>query len=220
METTIGQTLNSILRNTDSKENATNEILSEHIEYLISVFRWACMEVCPNFTPHKKELMNDIYRYLNGWRGNLDPEKGLWLYGPPGTGKSTIMQICQKYQQQVWFNRKTWRSEKGFVIHPASFVVGRYSKNGIEGLNQYVERSDFGFDELGKEPNPGNHFGTKMDVMQYIIQIRYDFRRHCKTYVTTNLYPDQITGVYGNYIADRVKEMFNVVHITGESLRK
>ena len=55
-----------------------------------------------------------------------------------------------------------------------------------------------------------------MDVIQYILQMRYDNRRSCTTFVTTNLFPEEIHLKYGEYIADRVNEMFNVVEIGGK----
>ena len=55
--------------------------------------------------------------------------------------------------------------------------------------------------------------------MQYVFQMRYDMRNDCLTHVTTNLTPDQIESVYGDYIADRVNEMFNVIELKGLSRR-
>lgn len=42
---------------------------------------------------------------------------------------------------------------------------------------------------------------------------------HC-TYATTNLELDDIPSRYGIYIADRCKEMFNIVHVGGETRRQ
>ncbi|MBQ4008769.1 MAG: hypothetical protein II603_09545 [Muribaculaceae bacterium] len=75
-------------------------------------------------------------------------------------------------------------------------------------------------DELGREPMPANNFGTKMNVMQHIIQMRYDNRRSCVTHVTTNMAPTDVAKYYGSYVADRCVEMFNFINLNGTSLRQ
>lgn len=90
-------------------------------------------------------------------------------------------------------------------------MTGILSYDGSNGIA-------LGLDEVGREPKV-KHYGTEMDVIQYILQMRYDNRRSCTTFVTTNLFPEEIHLKYGEYIADRVNEMFNVVEIGGKSRR-
>lgn len=108
----------------------------------------------------------------------------------------------------------------GFPIESASFVANQYCRKGIDSLLKYDGSTGaaIGLDEVGREPKV-KYYGTEMDVIQYILQMRYDNRRNCMTFVTTNLCPDEICLVYGEYIADRVNEMFNVVKIGGISRR-
>jgi DNA replication protein DnaC len=58
--------------------------------------------------------------------------------------------------------------------------------------------------------------------MAEILTDRYDmFIRHkMKTHITTNLTFQQIKESYGGRFYDRMKEMFNVISLTGKSLRK
>jgi len=75
-------------------------------------------------------------------------------------------------------------------------------------------------DELGREPMDAKHYGTGINVVQIILQLRYEVRREFITLATTNLNPDiEFESKYGDYIADRVKEMFNVIEIKGKSRR-
>lgn len=63
-------------------------------------------------------------------------------------------------------------------------------------------------------------FGTGLNVIQTILQLRYEVRNQFRTHMTTNLNPDiDFATVYGEYIANRVKEMFNVIELKGESRR-
>jgi len=79
-----------------------------------------------------------------------------------------------------------------------------------------VER---GFDEVGREPIPAKYFGNDLNVMQYIFGIRYELRKLVKTHVTTNVRKESIPILYGDYIFDRLNEMFNFIEIKGESRR-
>lgn len=79
-----------------------------------------------------------------------------------------------------------------------------------------------GFDELGREPIPGVYYGQKLNVMQHIIHVRYSLWQLAKlrTFVTTNMDAEEVENLYGDYIRDRRKEMFNIIPLTGESRRK
>ena len=159
--------------------------------------------------------MNEIFLYLIGGSNVLDRSKGLWLYGSVGTGKSCILKIIQMYDRYSNGKDKTgYYLQGGFPIEAAAFVANQYCKKGIDGILSYDGSNGIalGLDEVGREPKV-KHYGTEMDVIQYILQMRYDNRRSCTTFVTTNLFPEEIHLKYGEYIADRVNEMFNVVEI-------
>jgi len=206
-------------------EMITSENAEQLQKWKVDLFKSACNKECPLFSVDEsnRKLVNEIFKYLNGQSESLDSKKGLWLYGPIGTGKSTIIQICRTYDHEVKFNRETWRSSGGFNIVSASLVSNQFARKGQDGIDKYGYNDShpitWAFDEVGREPCPTKYYGTEMNVMQFIFQTRYEFRHKCITHVTTNLYPEDITDIYGDYIADRIKEMFNVVEIKGDSRR-
>lgn len=108
----------------------------------------------------------------------------------------------------------------GFPVESATFVANQYTRKGVDGISKYdgLNGIALGLDEVGKEPRV-KYFGSEMDVIQYVFQTRYDNRRMCKTFVTTNMLPSEIQLTYGEYIADRINEMFNVIEIKGKSRR-
>lgn len=118
--------------------------------------------------------------------------------------------------------------EGGFKCVNCSNIANLFSSKGILELDVYtynetergIKPVPFGFDELGREPIPSKYFGTEVNVMQYILSIRYELRNSCKTFVTTNIRKELIGQVYGEYIADRLNEMFNFVEVKGISRRK
>ena len=180
-------------------------------------FRQKVFQVCPDFkvTNANRELLNSIYDYVHGG-GILDPEKGILFYGPVGTGKSTLMKILAEYQRIFG---------KGFACVNTSYLTGMYATYGNDALDEStwnrgsgipnpVER---GFDELGRETSPAKYYGNELNVMQQILQIRYDLK--VKTHATTNLQIHEIETRYGEHIYDRCFEMFNFVEVKGESFR-
>lgn len=164
-----------------------------------------------------KNIVNDLFLYFLRQPGNLDIRKGLWLEGPVGTGKSTLMYVFSRFMQFLG---------EGFRVYVCSQVTTEYSLHGE--LDSYLENK-FGrygpvpmcFDELGREPNPAKYFGTELNVMQHILHIRYSYwQLHgLKTYITTNLDAERVGGLYGDYIRDRRKEMFNKIVLDGTSRR-
>lgn len=160
---------------------------------------------------------------MNGESDQLDSKKGLWLHGTIGTGKSTIIQICRTYDWKVNYKQEDLKSSGGFGMISSSMVANQFARRGLDGIDCYGcndgNPSTWAFDEVGREPNPAKYYGTEMNVMQFLFQIRYDYRNQCLTHVTTNLKPENIATKYGDYIADRVNEMFNVIEITGTSRR-
>jgi DNA replication protein DnaC len=194
--------------------NASRSQLKRNPKYFVS----KCNEICPGFVVREetKEILNQLYLYAHG-EGKLDPNKGIFFYGSVGTGKSTLMKILAEYQRILG---------NGFKCINCAELAGKFATYGLDSLNSStynegdrgfdpVER---GFDELGREPSPAKHYGNEVNIMQHILQIRYDLR--IKTHVTTNLMIEELEQRYGVHIYDRLFEMFNFLEITGESFRR
>lgn len=176
-------------------------------------------EVCPKFkiTDENREILNEIYNYVNGKSKLLDATKGIWFWGAIGTGKSTLMKILAEVQRT---------NSEGFKCVNCSELATKFSAHGLDALNEStfnevlsakpVER---GFDEVGREPIPAKYFGNELNVVQYIFGMRYELRNSVKTHVTTNIKKEAIPILYGDYIFDRLNEMFNFIELKGVSNR-
>lgn len=109
---------------------------------------------------------------------------------------------------------------KGIWLKAASELANIFSVDGQPALIQYTSDDiNLIIDELGREPRPAKYFGTELNVIQFVLQLRYDHRRDSVTHITTNLKPEDIAQYYGAYIADRCWEMFNFIEFQGASLR-
>lgn len=185
------------------------------------IFKRVVFKVCPEFKSDENNVivLNNIYKYVNGIAGELDSKKGLLIWGSVGSGKSTIIKIVGEILRL--------RGE-GYKTLNCSYLATQFAAYGLDALNTSTyndgERGpnpvNRAFDELGREPIPAKHYGTDLNVMQYIIQCRYELRDTVKTFATTNLRPAALGQIYGAYIEDRITEMFNIVEMTSLSYRK
>lgn len=150
--------------------------------------------------------------------GTLDRNKGLCLYGNNGTGKTTLLHIVRHFCEKIG-KRDSSGNLYSFRISAVSEISGAFMKSGESGLETYIRSDRQAFDDLGTESIPSMHFGTQLNVMQYILQSRYDKRFTSFTHMTMNLDIDQISDLYGERIYDRCKEMFNFVKFVGDSFR-
>ena len=200
--------------------------LTEEIEH----YRQTIFEVEPRFDINKadKHILNSIFAWV--WKTNylnsleLDYNKGLFLYGTLGRGKTMTLFALREYLRSVR-SRHSEYHEKDYRLGTywlsASQLANKYAANGQVELEEYFERNCCLFiDELGREPNPAINFGTKLNVLQFLLQMRYDNRRSSVTHVTTNLSLREIASHYGDYVADRCLEMFNFIEFNGESIRQ
>lgn len=156
-----------------------------------------------------KEQLATINKLSEWLVGKYKPQSGILLSGSVGTGKTTLMQAFLKYYCFVYnkiineFHAKTLPSE--------------YKKRD-EGIAYFYKRPIF-IDDLGKESAITADYGQKYDTWGDLFSIRYE--KKALTFATANYKIETgFKDIYGDVIADRMKEHFNVFEMMGESLRK
>ena len=166
-----------------------------------------------------KEIISGLWNYFFNLPGIYDLNKGIWMAGPPGTGKSALLYIFSEFKRKL---------RSGFRVHTANDIAMQFEQTG--DLDLFTDNSsgylavpvNLAIDEIGHEPRPSVHFGTKRNVIQYILHTRYTFWQHTglKTYATTNLDMNDVGEYYGEAIRDRIPHMFNIIPMEGISRRK
>ena len=155
-----------------------------------------------------KNVINQLYYYLTGnvdlFRGNL--KKGIMLIGPFGVGKTTIMKIMARLVQK--------HSGKVFQMISCVQLKDLIQHHGMD----HFERRPLILDEVGRETKIVKDFGTERKLFPEVIGMRYN--KHAWTMATSNYTLEDLGGMYGEYIKDRLTEMFNFIELNGKSFRK
>jgi DNA replication protein DnaC len=152
------------------------------------------------------EAVTYLYRYLtlNDFKGS--PDRGLLVMGGIGVGKTVLIKGFASMVQRL--------SGKSFYVASAFEINNAVSERGTKG---YV-KVPMVIDDLGKEPELVNSYGTKTRPILQLFAERYE--EGTLTYVTTNYDMDTLSKKYGEQTTDRFKEMFNIIKMLGASRRE
>lgn len=137
-----------------------------------------------------------------------DPLKGLLIRGNSGTGKTHLVRCCE---------------DNGLnPIHALSMIditeaVKEYGKYKIEPNGKAI----IYLDDLGTEEAMVKHYGTTNLWFKNYIETVYN-RVKCYNHliITTNLNFKGIEDQYTYRVASRMREMFNVIDLTGKDRRR
>lgn len=146
-----------------------------------------------------------------------NPKCGIMLCGTCGNGKTTLL-----YAFRTMINILNSSGHFKFL----DFKVGMriYDAKELVLMSSRLEewRNVCGFDmiaidDLGKEPAEVMDYGNIRSPLVDLLEQRY--QRQKFTMITSNLAPDDIKAKYGERIADRFREMFEIIVFVFDSYR-
>lgn len=146
--------------------------------------------------------------------------KGIAIIGNVGTGKTKAMEIMNKYLEidNVFYVKNNKQIPLRFQVFNSRQIVEDFAQDGFEGLHKYTYFHNICIDDLGTENLNPVYYGTKLNVIEEIIEERY--RKGLMTHLTSNLNEEMLLDSYGDRVYSRLKNMINYHQLIGNDLRK
>lgn len=149
-----------------------------------------------------------------------NPRCGIMLCGGCGNGKTTLVYALQSMINVMKDCGKLDYLGKdfhvGMEIHDVKNLI-IYSRNPKK-WRTLINSDMMAIDDLGKEPSEIYDYGNVTSPIVDLLEQRYNLQKF--TVITTNLAPKEIKVKYGERIADRFREMFEVIPFEFDSYRK
>jgi len=205
---------------------SVNINIESHKKGLLNIYK----SIYPDFIIdyENEKIIEILFNYFIGnkefcGKNNIDLNKGIFICGGVGTGKSLLMEGFKSYCGQIL-------KINGFQGFTAMEIVDNVNISGItylENFNTKWFQSKANpitcyIDDIASKNEKINNYGTVICVIEQLISIRYNIYIKYKklTHFSTNIFPSNLKEYYDERIIDRLKEMCNIVSLTGISRRK
>lgn len=134
-------------------------------------------------------------------------QKGLLIRGISGLGKTHILKCVEKNE-----------------LNPILILSMIEITDEIKSEGEYEIKLNGNkliyLDDVGTEEHTVNHFGTKINFFKNFIESYYLRNKiYNKLIISTNNNFAEIEQKYGFRVRSRMKDMFNVINVTGQDMR-
>ena len=133
-------------------------------------------------------------------------QKGLLLFGPVGCGKTKLLELLTRVDSRL-----------AFRVYACPDVSRAYRKDGDEALEIYGAARTMCFDDLGFEDANAKHYGSSTNPLADVLTRRYQLTPRPLTHATTNDDAATMLDKYGQRVASRMSEMFNIIQFSPDA---
>lgn len=168
---------------------------------------------------HNLQIKPDIKNSWNNlimWAfGNpnckIDLNKGVGLVGRTGSGKTMTMYILNDFIQidDIKYKKGVDLVCLKYKMQSALVIASEYAQNGDEIIHKYSNYANLCIDDLGAENSDKSYYGNKINVIQEILENRYN--NNLLTHFTSNLDLSLIGEKYGDRVFSRIHDSINII---------
>jgi len=189
------------------------------VEDTRTLWHQAAKTILPSWQDLNHEVTEQLILFIarsKDFKGDLN--KGILFVGGIGTGKTKYLQILSSMVGYI--HRYKAKIYSGLQME-GCFRMKETAKERKD-LETVLKHRMFAFDDIGEEHEKVKVYGTDINVGIEVLTIRYNEMqsRGSLTFATTNLNMKMIADRYGSRIESRCFEMFNIITVTGNDLRK
>lgn len=150
-----------------------------------------------------------------------NPKFGLLFCGVCGNGKTTMLRALQQATNYLYNNgyfKPLFGDERvGIAIVDARDLAQNISKD-YTLFEKVRSRMLLALEDVGREPTEVLDYGNVLNPVVDLLEYRYE--QQLFTVITTNLTPRELSEKYKQRIADRFREMLDVVVFENSSYRR
>lgn len=168
--------------------------------------------------------LTQLTNYFLGFeQDEISLHKGIYLVGGVGRGKTATIDafrlMVSKIEHRLEMANETF-VRRSFIIKNVKTIVGELAESKSTAILKKYYLENICLDDIGTEENL-KHYGNNMDVIGDLIIERYQKFSNSGliTHATSNILPTEWEKKYGERVASRMKEMFNVIVLTGSDKR-
>ena len=169
---------------------------------------------------HREFVLNDELeaqaRHLSAFLTQENNKFGIVLTGGCGNGKTTIIKALQNLINTLRIPNPYNGKEYAMRIIDAKSMVTT-CKSNYEDWKRLMYQDLLAIDDLGTEPREVMDYGNINNPTVDILTRRYE--NQLFTIISTNLTPPDFSQIYGERIADRMREMMEIIPFTNTSYR-
>lgn len=184
-------------------------IINKSNEFVIqNLIRWAHGDKMECLHPETKAIIEG------------DLTKGIYIAGPTGTGKTILLQTLSRYLEIDDVKFRNHQGVKSLIYPNFTTIKAAMYYAEFGDLYPFLQKPVICFHDLGVEPQESMYMGSRLKVMQTIIQERGDMRGVITLFTSNNPISDPETEkLYGDRGISRLKKMCNYFELTGEDFR-
>lgn len=168
-----------------------------------------------------RKFVDDEYtrthiRKVARWLVGGSPKAGLFLYGGVGNGKTTMARATAKLINTLYDS--AYSVERKGVLTVSALELADIAKQEDGARFRQIKNAELlHIDDVGCEPTSVKVWGNEVSPLVDALYYRYD--KLLYTVITSNLYEEDIYKRYGERIADRFSEMFDLLSFENKSYR-
>ncbi len=163
------------------------------------------------------EPTNQHLALVAKWLTGGSEKPGLFLYGNPGNGKTTLARSISQLISILYGNEYRYEDRKAVVTVSALQLSDEAKAEDSARFKMYKKTELLHIDDVGTEPANVKVWGNEVSPLVEILYSRYD--KMLYTVITSNIYDEDIVKRYGERIADRFREMFDLLSFENRSYR-